>query len=1421
MSNKELLKPDFIFEVSWEICNKVGGIYTVISTKAKTIADEYKDNYILIGPDVWKETRENPEFQEDKSLYRSWREHAESEDLRFRVGRWKIAGNPIAILVDFTPYFPMKDQIFTEFWTKYNLDSLSGQWDYIEPAMFGYAAGKVIESFYEFNITGRDKIITHFHEWMTGSGILYLKDRIPQAGNIFTTHATAAGRAIAGNGLPLYKDFESYDANEMAKRFGIVSKNSLERTSALNADAFTTVSDLTAKECKQFLTKDVDIVTPNGFEDSFVPEKEDFKQKREIANKKLRDVAEALMGQKLDENTKFIANSGRYEFKNKGIDLFIETLGKMNKSGILKDNLVAYILIPSAHDGPKEDLIRGLESKDLGKAKSGNYLTHNISNEAYDSIIKTIKENNLTNSPTDKVKVIFVPMYLDGNDKVFNLEYYDLLIGFDLTSFPSYYEPWGYTPLESLAFSIPTITTTLAGFGLWVKSKQNKIIDGACVVERNDGNDQLVVDEMADKITEFVNSDENIINEARKKAFEISRKALWKNLINEYKKAFDIALKEANSRSELYKGKQLPEPYISFKPAEKPSPIWKKIYIKSDVPQSLEKLRAIATNLWWSWNPEVGEVFEMINKELWEKVCYNPISFLESLTYDQYVAIQHYEMTKNNEFISKLKNVYEKFEAYLAKEKDKPKEQVAYFSMEYGLHDTLKIFSGGLGILAGDYLKEASDSNKNMVAVGLLYRFGYFQQKISIRGEQIAEYSPQKFTHMPVQPVRDEDGKWVIISIALPGRNLYAKVWKVDVGRVPLYLLDTDIEDNQPQDRFVSHQLYGGDWENRFKQEFLLGVGGIRLLDALNLNPDIYHINEGHAAFLGLERLRKLVQEEKLNFAEAREVVKASTLFTTHTPVPAGHDYFSENMLRTYMPHYAERLKVSWNTFMNLGKFVENSPHEKYSMSILATNLAQEVNGVSKIHGKVTRKMFNKLWDGYFPEELHIGHVTNGVHLGTWTARKWMNLYRNEFGDQFQEDHSNPEYWKKIHNVSDLAIWDIRQHQRKKLIDFVKQKLLCDLTRRQESPKTVFETLESFNENALTIGFARRFATYKRAHLLFKNEERLAKILNNPERPVQFIFAGKAHPHDGAGQDLIKHIIEISKSKEFLGKITFLENYDMHIGSMLTQGVDIWLNTPTRPLEASGTSGEKAIMNGVLNLSVLDGWWAEGYKPHAGWALKEEKTYDRQETQDELDAETIYNLLEDDIVPMFYDRDEKGIPTTWVSYIKKNIAEIAPRFTMKRMIDDYYKFFYIKLFNRAKKMRENNYQYAYEITKWKTKVSRSWENIEIVEVKLPDSRNKPLHIGEKFKAEIVINPQDIAPDDIGIEVIFCKRDRNEQLQIVEKNEMKREEINGNEVKYSTEVFATRSGVFDYAFRMYPKSKILPHRQDFNLIRWIS
>jgi len=1421
--------PDYLFEVSWEVCNKLGGIHTVISTKALLLTSELNDNYICIGPDVWKETHGNPEFIEDKYLYRSWRKQAQKEGLHFRIGRWNIPGEPIVILVDFTPLFAEKNEIFADLWVKFGLNSLSGQWDYTEPALFGYAAGKVIESFYDFHLSSRDNLIAHFHEWMTGAGVLYLKDKVPQAGTVFTTHATSLGRAISGNNLPFYSELPTLDPDVKASEMGVVSKHSMEKSASANADIFTTVSKISAKECHKLIGKEVDFIAPNGFNASFVPNGDNFIHKRKVSRSRLLDVASALTNQKMPDDSFLVLHSGRYEFKTKGIDVFIDALGKLNQQKP-ENTVVAYIMIPANQTGVRPEVVSRITKPDFNNPLTGEFSTHKLVNLNDDLIIKRLKEVGLNNAPDDKVKVVFVPCYLNGRDGAINMDYYDTLIGMDLSVFPSYYEPWGYTPLESLAFHVPTIASSLSGFGIWAHEMFPDDKYSLAIIERNDHNHQQVVDDimavfshiLLDEKPGQLQTDKQGYNSFahanlthyRDKAAEIAQAALWEKLISNYDLAYSAVIDKVSHRAHMFKSKRQPIKPQELIKAKVSKPKWKKILIEIKVPGELEDLQRLARNLWWTWNYEAVNLFKRIDPLLWEKAEQSPPRLLDSL------SIEHYhKLVKDKEFMAEFRRVVEKFDNYMKAAEKKTSDQIAYFSMEYGLHTSVKIYSGGLGVLAGDYLKQASDDNIDLIGIGLLYRYGYFSQNLSLNGEQLANYHAHNFTYMSAQPVRNEMGEWVKISIAFPGRNLYAKVWRLDVGRIPLYLLDTDIPENIAIDKAVTHQLYGGDWENRFKQEFLLGIGGIRLLDALGIKPKVYHLNEGHAAFAGLERLRKFVQDEKLSFEEAIEAVRFSSLFTTHTPVPAGHDFFSEDMLRTYMPHYAERLGISWETYMALGKMHPEMPEERYSMSVLAAKLASEVNGVSKIHGAVSRDMFKDLYPGYFTNEVPIGYVTNGVHYGTWCAPEWQQLYIEKFGGDFLSDVSDPKQWEKIYDVPDKQIWQMRQTQRAKLVEYIKKRLLSNLSRRQETPKKVYQTLDALDENALTIGFARRFATYKRAQLLFNDLEKLSRIVNNAGMPVQFLYAGKAHPADKAGQDLIRQIVEISKKKEFRGKIIFLEDYDMELGEALVKGVDIWLNTPTRPLEASGTSGQKAVLNGVLNFSVLDGWWGEGYTPEAGWAIKEEKTYENPSYQDELDAEILYNSFENEIIPMFYERDADGVPVEWVRWIKNNIARIAPHYTNKRMLDDYFARFYNKLFKNSDLIKADNFEVAKDLARWKINMIRRWDSIELDSLNLMNTSDNSLMLGEKFTAELKLIINDLNEDDFGVEVVFIQKNFEGEEDVISVYEMEKVSNEKGLLTLKCEVPARRVGIYNYAFRMFPKNPLMPHRQDLNLVKW--
>ncbi|RPH32342.1 MAG: alpha-glucan family phosphorylase [Bacteroidales bacterium] len=1413
---EKLLKPDYLFEVSWEVCNKVGGIHTVISTKALSLVNELKNNYILIGPDVWRDTEHNPEFIEDNQLFASWKNKAYEEGLIVRIGRWNIPSNPIAIIVDFTKCIPKKDEIFKEFWEEYKLDSITGQWDYIEPALFGYTAGKAIESFTNFHLSFRHRIVAQFHEWMTGTGLLYLKSKMPQVGTIFTTHATVLGRCIAGNNIPLYSKLDKYNADSKAHEFNVASKQSLEKISAIHADCYTTVSDITAKECVQFHEKPVDLVTPNGFEATFVPIDEEFKLRRIEAKIRFYEVAEALLAREVSKDALIAGIGGRYEFKNKGIDIFIDALGKLNKVDGLEKEVLAFILIPANHHGPRKDVFQNLKDKNTDNiiVLSNSYLTHYLIDPELDPILNRIKAAGLNNSINDKVKVFFVPCYLNGDDGIFDKHYYDLLIGMDITIFPSYYEPWGYTPLESLAFHVPTITTTLAGFGNWVNTHVTKPHPGIVVIPRTDDNDKDVINQTADTLKEYIKLDNQERNISKDNAFEVSKIALWSNLISYYYRAYNIALKKVESRTQQFTDRNRKEKLPSIERKYRLNkPNWIRLLVQKNIPEKLSALDELSKNLWWSWNPDSVELFESIDPALWAKCEQNPILFLEKITFTRYQ-----ELENDTAFVEKLHTIYLQFTSYMMNKYKRKEPKIAYFSMEFGLHTSLKIYSGGLGVLAGDYLKEASDRNTDIIGIGLLYRYGYFTQKLSSTGQQVAAYDQQNFTQTLASPVRDENGKWRTISIALPGRNLYARLWKVEVGRTDLYLMDTDFEENLVQDRTITHHLYGGDLENRFKQEMLLGIGGIRTLKELGIDPDVYHINEGHAAFIGLEQLRWHIHDNKLSFSDAIEVVRSCSLFTTHTPVPAGHDSFTEDLVRTYMSHYPDRLKITWEQFMNLGRMNPGNITEKFSMSHLAANLSQEINGVSWLHGEVSKKMFVGLWPGYYHDELHVSYVTNGVHYPTWTAKEWRNLYESiDLRANF--NYPNPS-WDQIANIPDDKVWSIRNNQRQKLIDLIKTRLNNPDTIKFESPRNIVDIQENISSKALTLGFARRFATYKRAHLLFKDLQRLSEILNNEEMPVQLFFAGKAHPNDKAGQDLIKRIIEISKMPEFLGRIIFLQNYDMELARNMVQGVDIWLNTPTRPLEASGTSGQKAAMNGVLNFSVLDGWWVEGYREGAGWAISQDNTYQQQDFQDELDAEQIYSLLENEIVPMYYTRNNEDIPEKWVSYIKKSISQVASNFTTTRMMRDYENRFYFKLFERSKRIKANDFDLAKTLSNWKKRITKAWDTLEVIQVKQFNTAFEAIILGKEYTSELILDLGELCVNDIGVELVVADLIESNEVKIKRVHDFILHSLDGTRATFKLSIVPVDPGAFDCGIRIFAKNPELPHRMDFCLVRWV-
>lgn len=844
-------------------------------------------------------------------------------------------------------------------------------------------------------------------------------------------------------------------------------------------------------------------------------------------------------------------------------------------------------------------------------------------------------------------------------------------------------------------------------------------------------------------------------------------------------------------------------------------PSWNSVLVSRDLPESLKDLEILSKNLWWCWNESAKNLFRRIDPVVWHECNHNPNAVLNSVKYRKFK-----ELAQDSSFMEELGKVMNEFNSYMSLKSKRTEPSIAYFCMEYGLDSSLKIYSGGLGILAGDYLKESSDMNTNMVAVGFLYRSGYFTQKISAQGTQVAIYDAQDFNNIPASPVRDAEGKWMTISVDFPGRQVSARIWKVGVGRTDLYLLDTDFEDNIGEDRTITNALYGGDNENRLKQEILLGIGGIKALRALGINTTVYHCNEGHAAFIGVERLREYI-EAGLSYDEALEIVRASSLFTTHTPVPAGHDSFPEDMIAKYFSQVPAQLGIDWATFMSLGKINPFNSEEKFNMSVLASSCSQEINGVSWLHGLVSQELLGSMWPGYLPEELHISSVTNGVHYPTWCAPEWKAIHAEVFGEEFKTHHYDLSCFNGIYRVSDEKVWQTRNFLRKKLLDRVKKILGDPSETNHYTPSEVVKIQKTLRDDVLTIGFARRFATYKRATLLFSDLDRLAKIVNDPMRPVQFLFAGKAHPADQAGQDLIKRIVDISKMPQFIGKIVFVPNYDISIAKSLVQGVDVWMNNPTRPQEASGTSGEKAAMNGVMHFSVLDGWWVEGYKEGAGWALPQERTYADQNLQNELDAATIYQIIESEIAPDFYDKNSyAGYSEKWIGYIKNTVAKVACNFTTNRMLSDYINKYYVPLAARAEKIAANDYAICKELAAWKSDLREKWSEIEVLDVVKPDSAHANILLGKEFEAKVTLRLGDVDPAHIGVEVIFASVDKKGKYHIAESHLFQAGEKKDGVVDYTCSIAAEKAGQYMVAARYFAYNPQMPHRQDFELVKWL-
>lgn len=848
-----------------------------------------------------------------------------------------------------------------------------------------------------------------------------------------------------------------------------------------------------------------------------------------------------------------------------------------------------------------------------------------------------------------------------------------------------------------------------------------------------------------------------------------------------------------------------------------------KYMVSPSLPKELEPLLEITKNFWWCWNQKAVNLLRTIDIDNYDEKDHNPIRILGESSQECF-----YNMLHDDAAMMNLAEVYDEFKTYMNQETwyasldDSQKtenEKIAYFSFEYGLHESLPNYSGGLGILSGDHLKSASDLGLPFIAVGLLYRKGYFRQYLNADGWQQEYDIENDFFNLALEKVLDSNGETMKVDVDLPGRKVYAQIWKTNVGRIQLYYLDANIEENSVEDRDITAQLYGGNLETRIQQEILLGIGGIKALKKLGIKPTIYHMNEGHSAFLSLERIRQLMIDDKLDRKTAREVVFSSNVFTTHTPVPAGNDVFPIEMMQKYFVDYIKQIDMSMEEFLKLGKIDPNNQKEDFCMTVLALNLSAENNGVSELHGHVSREMWKDIWKGVPAKELPIDSITNGIHTLSWISFDMQNLLDRYLGPRWRTKPLEYGIWERVQKIPDAELWRTHERRKERLIDFCRERLKAQIINRGFTKNEINHAEQILTPEALTIGFARRFATYKRGTLLFRDIERLKKIISNPHRPVQIIFAGKAHPHDNGGKELIKNIAEICRREEFRDHIVFLEDYDINVARYMVQGVDVWLNNPRRPLEASGTSGMKVPPNGGLNFSILDGWWDEAYDGQNGWAIGNREEYTDLEYQDEVESNALYNVLENEIIPLYYERGRDDIPRQWVTAMKWSMQTVCPQFSTNRMVADYFNKFYTNASRRYINMTSDDFKKSKELKSWKDNISSKWSKVSF-ENTMSEMPSRNLQVGSKFEVKTIVNLGNIAPDSVRVELYHGKLSMKDEITEPTIVEMKHSSDLGNgRHSFIGSLECINTGQSGYAIRMYPYHKDLGYKFDMKMIIW--
>jgi phosphorylase/glycogen(starch) synthase len=1414
----------YLFEVSWEVGNKVGGIHTVITSKAAAAAAAFGDNYILLGPllDNGEQLTEG-----DDPAFAAISRALDERGIVHRIGRLPDLERTTVLLVGFKDRFDV-DKLFYSYWQQFGVDSIAGGWDYIEPVLFSTACGQAIEAIFQDTIAEQGTVVAHFHEWMCGGGLLHVKKAVPEIGTVFTTHATVLGRSMAGAGRDIYAPSFEIDPAGEARARGVSAKHSLEVACAREADCFTTVSEVTADEAERMLGIRP-VVVCNGFDIKAAGDLAEVRTRARQTRSRLLGLAGNFLGRDLHDETRLWITSGRYEFHNKGFDVFLEALARLD--GRLRQTpdtppVVAWFQLAAGNKGIDEDVRQRMLESASPLLGGSRIATHRLHDEGHDPVVGACQRLGLRNGPDNRVLVILTSAYLDGRDGLIDLPYYDVLAAADLGVFPSFYEPWGYTPLEAIALGVPTVTTNLAGFGRWADSLKGGTGQAVTVIGRTGRSDEPVIADLVTVLDDQARLDERALEPIRQRARQIAGRGTWRSFFGGYDRAYSTAAARAMQRLDSLDTSAFSDDlFITFKGAGGPGPHYRSFTVVTALPDQIAGLSEIAHNLWWSWHPEAEELFEDIDTQLWERTRHNPVALLAGVS--EAVLV---ERAADPGFVKRYKRVLGDLRAYMAEERHDleqdpalgPERPAAYFSMEFCLHESLPIYSGGLGVLSGDHLKSASDLRIPLVAVGLLYRQGYFEQRLDAEGDQVEQYPFLDTSNLPLRLLTGADGNELRITVELAGRPVQARAFEVSVGRVRLFLLDPDVDENPPRDRQIAWRLYGGDRRTRLEQELLLGIGGVRLLEGLlGLSPGVYHLNEGHCGFLVFERIRRLMRDRGLSFPEAREMAKASSVFTTHTPVPAGNETFEPGLVREYFGRLAEELEIDCDAILEMGRSRSEDGGEPFSMTVLGLKLSSRANGVSRLHGAVCREMWRDVWKDVAVEEVPIGSITNGVHLTSWIGRPMRRLLGQYLDLRWDGNHDDADVWGQVAEVPDVRLWYEHQTQKSRLLAEVERRVIADYARRGEDPQLIRETVRKLEPETLTIGFARRFASYKRAHLLLRDPQRLARLLTNPERPMRILVAGKAHPADGVGKDLIRRMVEAARTPELRGRIIYLENYNMALGRLMTQGVDVWLNTPIRPHEASGTSGMKVVPNGGINCSIRDGWWDEAFADDRGFTIEAGASYRNREHQDEADALALFDLLERRIVPLYYEQAEGGVPAGWVAMMKRGLATLAPVFNTMRMLKEYYGTMYLPAARRGAALADDGYAGIRRLTAWKRRIAARFSTVQIEELFVKGIAGETLPSDAVLELEMFVRLGRLQGGELRAELVIGTGDAEGfagKPEVIPFSEAR--PVNGTGlVRLGLKHRVTGSGSYRWAARIVPVHPLLASTQETGLAQW--